>query len=408
MVRSGLLSPALCKVWVESDGSSSVVDQILVTSGSGAVSLLTQREGDGWEAEAVRREGAWPCWRPGYPEIAVSVTREPQGSAVEVVELQPGGFRTNASFAVSGEPNAIAPRVPHYVMWSPDGSMLSVVSRAGETLGLTCFPAHGGAFGTEVTGAPIFSTWTCDSTRLVVHAGPRVLVVEPSSGEILRTISDGAVGFRAPAISGSGRVVYAEPRDGALRVMQTSIEDFASSELAQFDSGAVLAFRPKSEDLTVGLAAAAESGALAELWLIAADGARRRIARGPFVGYSWSPAGDKLALVVPAQTGDGRNYVRVIDPDGGELCASEALVPSQNFRLWLAFFDQYSQSHSLWDEAGETLLLAGRRVDDSVHSSLGDPVGDKVYAWRVGRNQPLEFVAPGQTGFFGRSKPGDL
>ena len=171
MARSRLLSPALCKVWGESDGGSSVVDQILVTSGSGAVSLLTQREGGGWQAEAVRSEGAWPCWRPGYAEIAVSVTREPQGSAVEVVELQPGGFRTNASFAISGEPNAIAPRVPHYVMWSPDGSILSVVSRAGETLGLTCFPAHGGAFGTEVTGAPIFSTWTCDSTRLVVHAG---------------------------------------------------------------------------------------------------------------------------------------------------------------------------------------------------------------------------------------------
>jgi len=336
-------------------------------------------------------------------EIATSVSNAERGSVVDVVDLQSENFRTNSSFSIGGELTAIAPRIPHYVMWSPDGSMLSIVSRKGDTLGLTCFSPETGTSGAEVLGAPIFSGWTADSRLIVVHAGPRLLLVEPLSGDVLRTISEGAVGFRAPAVSASGRIIYAEPRDGALRVMQTITERDESSELANFAAGAVLAFRPGGDDLTVGVASGAEAGALSELWLIAANGERRRVSRGPFVAFVWSPAGDRIALVTPSQSGDGRHYVRVIDDSGEELCASEAIVPSEEFRIWLAFFDQYSQSHSIWDAAGETLLLAGRRVDDSIHSSLGDPVGDKVYAWRAERNQPLELVTSGVSGFFSRT-----
>ena len=382
------------------------MDQIIVTSARDVVSLLTRAAGGEWEAQTVRRGGAWPAWRPGRAEIAVSVTDGGRGSSVELVALQEDAFPAIGTFASCAEPNAIAPRVPHYVMWSPDGSLLSIVNRAEDTLALNYYEAGGRDLASELTGAPIFSCWTQDSRFLAVHAGPRLLLVEAKIGQVVRTISEGAVGFRSPAISASGSVVYAEPRDGALRVMRTSVNSDATSELAEFGSGAVLGFRPGSDDLTVGVAAASESGALSELWLIAADGVRRRVSRGPYVGYSWDPQGEKLALVVPSQTGDARHYVRLIDRNGDELCASEAFVPSQDFRLWLAFFDQYSQSHSLWDAAGETLLLAGRRVDDSVHSSLGDAIGDKVFAWRVGRNQPLEMVSPGLTGFFNRADLG--
>ncbi len=382
------------------------MDQVVVTSGNGRISLLTRSADGSWAAQEVREAGAWPCWRPGRAEIAFSASNEERGSVVDVVHTMEG-FRINSSFSQGDELTAIAPRVPHYVMWSPDGSILSVVSRADETLGLVCFRGEGGAFGGEITGAPIFSSWSHDSKLIVVHAGPRVLVVEPLTGDVVRTISEGAVGFRAPAVSESGRIVYAEPRDGALRVMQTSTAHDESSELAQFGSGSVLAFRPGSEDLTVGVASGAETGALSELWLIPMDGAKRRISRGPYIAYCWSPRGDRLALVVPSQSGDGRHYVRVIDDEGNELCASEAFVPSQEFRIWLAFFDQYSQSHATWDATGETLLLAGRLVDDVVHSSLGDSVGDKVFAWRAARNEPLEMVALGVSGFFSRadSKP---
>ncbi|MEP6872060.1 MAG: hypothetical protein ABI939_09470 [Anaerolineaceae bacterium] len=326
---------------------------------------------------------------------------------MELVELGTDGASatgTAGTFAASVESTAIAPRVPHYVLWSPDGSLLSVVSRAGETLELGFFGSDGRDFGVPVNGAPIFSTWMADSHFLVAHAGPRVTLIEATSGQVVRSISDAAVGFRAPGVSASGRVVYAEPRLGGLRVMQTTASEFDGTELAQFGSGGVLAFRPESEDLTVGVASSAEAGALSGLWLISTNGDRRRVSGGPFVAYAWSPKGDRVALVVPSQSGDGRHYVQIIDETGEVLCVSEAIVPSQEFRLWLAFFDQYAQSHSLWDAAGRTLLLSGRRVDDSVHSGFGDPVGDKVYAWLAERNQPLEMVAPGVSGFFSKQE----
>ena len=379
------------------------MDDIVVATADGAVSVLTPGADGARESRTVCRGAAWPSWRPGRQQIAISVSATGRGSVVDVIEVESADYRTQSSFSIADEPSMIAPRVPHYVMWSPDGSLLSIVGRAEEALGLTCFAADGGEFGEEVTGAPIFSAWTADSRVIVVHAGPRLLLVEPLSGRTLRTISEVAVGFRAPAVSYSGRVVYAEARDGALLVLETTVDRNETSELTTFGGGAVLGFRPRTQDLTAAVASTTETGALSELWLVSPDGSRRRVARGPFVAYSWSPKGDKIALVAPSQSGDGRHYVRVIDEAGEELCASEAFVPSHEFRLWLAFFDQYSQSHPLWDAAGETLLLAGRRVDDSVHSSLGDAVGDKVYAWRVGRNEPLALVAPGVTGFFSRT-----
>ncbi|MEO6396919.1 MAG: hypothetical protein ABIP13_00470 [Tepidiformaceae bacterium] len=377
--------------------------QVVVTTGIGRVSVASPQSGGAWDQRLVREAGAWPAWRPGHAQLALSAGGLQPTGELEVVNLQGEGFPSEFRVLAGDAESAIAPRVPHYASWSPDGGLLSVVSRAGETLGLTCFESGGGVRGETVTGAPIFSTWTHDSRHLLVHAGPRLVLLRADSGVVVRTISEAAAGFRAPAVSPSGRLVYAEPRDGALVVVQATLSSDESSELARFGSGAVLGFRPGSDDLTVGLASVQESGALSELILLDPDGGQTRLSRGPYVAYSWSPSGSKLALVVPSQSGDGRHYVRLIDSAGEELGASEAFVPSPDFRIWLAFFDQYSQSHSIWDEAGEYLLVAGRKVEDSVHASLGDAQGDQVFAWRALRSQMLEPVAHGQTGFFSRS-----
>ena len=160
------------------------MDQVVVTSGTGKISLLTWGDDGPWVAQEVRDAGAWPSWRPGRAEIAFSASNAERGSVVDLVDNL-AGFRTNGSFSQGEDPTAIAPRVPHYVLWSPDGSILSVVSRSDETLGLLCFRADGGAFGAEVTGAPIFSSWSADSKLIVVHAGPRVLRVR-SGGMAVR------------------------------------------------------------------------------------------------------------------------------------------------------------------------------------------------------------------------------
>ncbi len=68
--------------------------------------------------------------------------------------------------------------------------------------------------------------------------------------------------------------------------------------------------------------------------------------------------------------------------------------------MLLGFFDQYALSHHLWSPDGQSFLLAGRTAHDAVSGSFGEPIGDMVLAWRVGRNRPLEIVAPASIGFF--------
>ena len=107
-----------------------------------------------------------------------------------------------------------------------------------------------------------------------------------------------------------------------------------------------------------------------------------------------------MALMVPAQTGDGRYAVHLIDASGRFLGATEAIVPSQDARMMLGFFDQFGTSHHTWAPDGRGLLLAGRLAGDGVSGSFGDPIGDYVMLWPAERGAPLEIVAPGDMGFF--------
>jgi hypothetical protein len=125
------------------------------------------------------------------------------------------------------------------------------------------------------------------------------------------------------------------------------------------------------------------------------------VAQGPFVAFFWAPAGDRIVLLVPAQTGDGRYCAQLLDESGHFVGASEAMVPSQDFRTVLGFFDQFTNSHHLWSPDGGAFLMAGRLAGgDMVSQAFGDPAGDYVLLWPAERGAPIEVVAPGDIGFF--------
>ncbi|MBI5947120.1 MAG: hypothetical protein HY875_03165 [Chloroflexi bacterium] len=378
---------------------------IIIVDREAQVALHTPHD-SGWIRRDLRVAGRWPAWNPVHDLVAVSVV-EPRGdavrSAIELVDLDGQVVRT-AHETAPGVAPVIAPRVPHYALWSPGGDILSYVSQS--TFGLGLFLTHAdGSFVSDpiITGAPLFQAWCPDNNFLAVHAGPELSVVEVDGSRSTASVAERAAGFRAPAYSDDAEVLaYAVPIEGGTAVMRALFQGTGSREAHRFAGGVALGFRPGTDDLSVAVTGDPESGSFDELWTLPPEEgvAPHRIWHGPFVSFIWAPDGSRVAVVVPTQSGDGRYAIQLVTPDGHYAGATEGFVPSGDMRIYFGFFDQYSQSHSLWSADSTRMVLAGRLVSDTVHTSFGDAAGDYVMTWEAERGGRLERVAPGELGFY--------
>jgi WD40 repeat protein len=354
----------------------------------------------------IASEGFWPVWNPRRPIIAyAAIARQDSGVHTVVHTVGLDGRELGVLHrSPAGVQPIIGPRLPAYSLWSPDGSVLATVGTSSEGLTLYLSDADG-AYTSDgvVSGAPVFPTWSPDGSRLAVHTGGKIAVVTVSGMRRTHAIPESVAGFRTPAWSPDGEdLVFATPGTDGVRVVRSDPDGRHVRPIADFRGAVALAFRPGTRELTVAVTASPETGMFDRLWVLNVDepGARRLIAKGPFASYLWSPTGDRIVLVVPAQTGDGRYVLHCRLSDGAMAGVTEAIVPAQDYRSAIGFFDQYAVSHRFWSPDGESFLFAGRLPADAVSGALGDPIGSYVMRWNTGRGAPLELVAPGEIAFF--------
>lgn len=378
--------------------------EIIVCEGSGAVRAVAREAGVWSWRPPLAPMGRWPVLNSAEDLIAISVAEPGPAASKSIIRMLhlDGRDAGLAYISPGGVAPVIAPRVPHYANWSPRGDILSFVAPGRESLGLFLSDAAGTYSADAIaSGAPLFSSWRADGEALAIHSGADLELYFPANrGRI--AISSLAVGFRTPVCIGDA-VMYTTAEDGQAALMRWDIASGDASELARFGGGVALQHRPGTSQLSVAVAEADESGAFTGLYLIDAINPAThpvRVARGPFVAAFWSPVGDRVALVVPSQIGDGRYALRVVDATGATVASTEAFVPSQDFRLMIGFFDQYSVSHHLWAPDGSAFLASGRLGGDAVAWSFSDPGNDYIFYWEPRRGSPLEFVGPGDSAFF--------
>ncbi|MGH2633896.1 MAG: hypothetical protein ACRDG3_10845 [Tepidiformaceae bacterium] len=377
---------------------------IAVVEPDGAVVVLRRTEG-GWARTPLASSGFWPAWSPSASSIALAALDTDSGEVTSTVELfEPSGRHEGTLFRQApGAPPAIGPRIPGYAAWSPAGDTLSYVTAGTDGLTLFALGADGsGMQNPLLRGAPIFSSWSPDGATLAVHAGSNLTLLRPAVNALPQVLTEEATGFRTPAFSAAGALVFAVVEEGAVRLMRTDASGAQAEPLASYPGGLAFSFRPHTSELFVAMTRSPGNGLFDELSVVNIEepGSKHVVARGPFAGFFWSPAGDRVVLVIPAQTGDGRYSLQALTPDGRYAGATEGFVPSQDFRTYLGFFDQFALSHGLWAPDSTTFLAAGRVPGDSVHATFGDPVGSSVLEWHVGRGQPLAVVGPGEIGVY--------
>ena len=372
--------------------------------------LAWQRPGGG---VAVRRHdgtivslherGRWPAWSPEGNRLALSLLEWEDAvpsSAIAVYDLH-GEPLATPYVSPPGGPAFIAPGVPHYVYWSPTGERFAFVAPARE--GLELFVTEHSSWRCErlLGAAPIFPVWSPDGRWLVIHAEHDLRLYDTVTGQLRVLMSGNVAGFRSPAFDSSGeRLAFATLREGEVELWRAAVPGFECARSASFPGGITFAFVPRTEVLVVAVSPEPESGAFDELVLVGPEGVRGTLCRGPFAAFFVDPHGQRVALVVPAQSPDGRFQLVIRSlADGRLLAASDFFYPSFLMRLVVGFFDQFSRSHSLWAPDGSGLVVAGRRPTEGPLPSLAESP-ELVLFWAGQRGAPFEVVAEGEVAFF--------
>ena len=365
----------------------------------------------------------FPAWSPDGSRIAV-VGTGPDDTAVYVFDVpreQPTGPAHPAVIYRSAQ------TPPFYVYWLPSG--LGVGMLASEDTGISLrfvpadgsLPLDGSGPGIIRQGSPLYFSWTgADSALVHVGLGLQSKTAEAAVNDPA-AVSDfparpGTGTFRTPAISSDGRYVafvkagtngldqLVIQTRGGRAVQQTTVTgptafgfDAVDDRLAWISSGKPVdanKFYPvgplKLMDTTYGKV--------------------RTLIDEPVVAFFWSPDGQTIAAILPAQPGDdllttastgsltadtpgAPLRIEFIDVKTGRPRGERVVRLAPYFvNALIPYFDQYALSHDLWSLDSASIVLplvdaTGRDQIVVVPADGSDPHAHR--RWRQGLLEPL-------------------
>ena len=137
----------------------------------GGLSLAERSPEGTWSVAPLTDRGVWPAPGHGGSLVAASVVelreRGDARSSVVLTSVDTGAEAGVAFRALPDTPPVIAPRVPHYVSWSPRGDLLAIVAPGREALTLYLSAADGSISSDPLlSGAPLFPAWSDDGQLL--------------------------------------------------------------------------------------------------------------------------------------------------------------------------------------------------------------------------------------------------
>lgn len=322
---------------------------------------LTQPEAG---AEAVWH--AWPTWDPTGAWIAYSryvgagekedislLSRKVDGTETRVLDTRPLG--PNDPLVVTG--------APYYAQWSPTGKDLAFLAPTGRILSLGLVSNKDGAKAEEVTQGPsINMTWGRRGDTLYLSHGGVLAVVDtafpirPAPLGPQSTLS--GIPVQSPH---SYRVAYLDlsAQGHALFVGDAAAINTGTAKVVLPVPGqAAFLWSPAREVLAVATSPDAGSFEYKALSVVDPEsGATRQLVDETLLAFFWSPDGEKIAFVTPADE-RGAARLKVVPASGGEVQTLATFRPTQDMAVYFSFFDQFAHSHSIWSADSRRLVIA--------------------------------------------------
>jgi hypothetical protein len=360
-------------------GASSLPGRLLLKDASG--SLVTVRP-DGSDLVMLAEQA------PGALQV-LQATWAPDGTRVAWAQITAAADALAPELVTSGprgeEPlETPMPIAPFYLSWDPTSSRIAFLGPAGDRfqMGVVEQPQPAGRPVAAIArGAPFYFSWGPDGERMLVHVGRDRLdelgldgtatVVDPRPGD-----------FQAPVWSVDGSTfVYAVRGAHAQgqRLVVRRAEGGVAHAIATPNGSLSFVVSPDGRRVAYQALGRNERDLYdRDLALRATDvgvtvvdtrtGETIKVTNGPAVSFSWSPAGDRLAVLEPIYRPTGQIYFRWDVWDGEGEFVTGAFVPSLSLLSEYApFFSQYAQSSTIWAPDGSAFAYPA-------NSSSGPPL----------------------------------
>ena len=376
------LNPVPIPTRVVATGS---VDRIAIAAIDGSIYTVNP---DGTDRKDVSRRNAdlegsafagaytWPVWspdggsilysaiRPFRPDARISIMRAPADGNGDGVTL----------FVDHPETMGIGNGVPHYAMWSPDGSQIAVIAGTGEQLITATFDSETGEERYMVAkGSPVYLDWGPLSSSLVIHVAGSLFTVD-HDGEDMEPLFDGQeMRFLAPQFAGgSDRFLHGDSASGNFMILTSGLSDDDTRVLGT--SEGVAAFRASPNGETVALLRGEFSGLYDSLALVSLeDGEEEVLIERQIRSVWWSPDGSKIAVASLSARLRGGIEWSFWDVAAGEESFAALMVPTPEFNFVQSFFEQYGNSTRLWSPDSTRIVTAGVVVTNAVDPALDLP-----------------------------------
>ncbi len=307
----------------------------------------------------------WPTWSPNGRYVAYSAFSSGMNGhgriGVYLHDLSSG--ETERIFANEPGSDGIARGTPHYVLWSPNGKMVSLIARS-KAEGLSALAYRIGEQGPPKLvhdGFPLFSSWSRNSRFLLFHAGAEHYLVDFEGESTPRRMPGDSRLYMTPSWSPRGAVMglLSEGKEYRSSLMIVDVENLSAQTLVEFNGNGAFVWSPDGESVGLTREPQGESRFYNGIWHVTLDGTEQKIVHDMVLAFFWSPNGREIAYVTTSEGAEGSVRWGLVDVESGDARYLSDFRPTEEQLNVFMFFDQYVQSHNPWSPDGSALIYSG-------------------------------------------------
>jgi Tol biopolymer transport system component len=278
---------------------------------------------------------------------------------------------------------------PFFLYWSPDNTTLGFLSSTsdGQSMILQSISSDSKDRTVIDTGTPYYWSWAPDGKTMIVHSGSAQSTV-PEHLAFLRVGSDitedgldaTPASFQSPAWSPDGSHILMtrlNVQNKKSEIIMTDGRGKYEKTIGSFDLNTAFAWSHQGDKVayiegkkTIG------AGVLGELHVVDLETSKDLFKGEQDVfAFFWSPNDEKIAYFIPkllnsSSSSGGQSdsnsqsgqqlalQLKMLDVKSGESKELFTFQPSEQFTAILPYFDQYSQSATIWSPDNNNLVLS--------------------------------------------------